>query len=466
MSMRDLFPGYYQRSEEELSRLWRDGIFVVDTNMLLNVYRYSPETRERYLETLSRLKPRLWIPYQVAYEYQDKRTTVIREQAKAYENVIQLLDTTLQKLKSSLDPYKRRHVSIDPVQLTEEITKAVIESRTNVQRAKNLHPDLKESDPLREKIEELFKEKDKIGVPYSKEKLADLYRQAELRFERHIPPGWEDEGKKDYIKRYGDVILWFQLIDHARIQKRPIIFITDDVKQDWWLSGEEAQGPIRPRPELVQEMYLEANVLFHMYQGYEFMAQAQHFLQLEAKPEIIEEIKEVGQQESSEILGTRLTISDLRGEAFQAEQATFRWLRETFPPQIEILGNRMKSPDFVIRWLDGTRIGVEVKLFRNFLFQNAMRSILEGFGLLNMKRVREEIDKLVIVFIYKTKMDTEKVVKIIQERIELPIDIIIVVAYLEADDRLNVVSTFQQFDQETEWNAALSQFYRHDEEFS
>jgi PIN like domain len=97
MSMHDLFPGYNERTQEELSRLWKEGIFVVDTNMLLNVYRYSPETRDRYLETLSRLKSRLWIPYQVAYEYQDRRAVVIREQVKAYENVVQLLDTTLTK---------------------------------------------------------------------------------------------------------------------------------------------------------------------------------------------------------------------------------------------------------------------------------------------------------------------------------------------------------------------------------
>jgi hypothetical protein len=200
MSLHDLFPGYNERTQEELSRLWKEGIFVVDTNMLLNVYRYSPETRERYLETLSRLKSRLWIPYQVAYEYQDRRAVVIREQVKAYENVIQLLDTTLQKLKSSLDPYKRRHVFIDPVKLTEEITIAVTTARSTVQKAKSAHPDLKESDPLREKVEELFQEKDKIGPPYTKEKLEELYRQAELRFERHVPPGWEDESKRDYAK--------------------------------------------------------------------------------------------------------------------------------------------------------------------------------------------------------------------------------------------------------------------------
>lgn len=75
--MRDLFPGFYKSTEQEISTLWQEGIFVFDTNMLLHVYRYSPETRERFFETLSQLKDRLWIPYQAANEYQDKRIMVV-----------------------------------------------------------------------------------------------------------------------------------------------------------------------------------------------------------------------------------------------------------------------------------------------------------------------------------------------------------------------------------------------------
>ena len=63
--MRDLFPGFYTRTKEELSKLWGEGIFVFDTNMLLNVYRYKQKTRARYIEILDLLKQRdqLWIPY-------------------------------------------------------------------------------------------------------------------------------------------------------------------------------------------------------------------------------------------------------------------------------------------------------------------------------------------------------------------------------------------------------------------
>lgn len=311
--MRGLFPGFYERTEEELSMLWGKATFVFDTNMLLHVYRYSPDTRERFFETLSRLKERIWIPYQVAYEYQDRRVAVISEQIRAYDVVAKLLDTVQQSLRRGLEPYKRRHAFIDPVKLTEEITKAVSDAKSSVQKAKSEHPKYKEADPLRERIDELLN--GSVGRPYTKDELEEKYQEAELRLERQIPPGLEDADKK-CLKKYGDVILWFQLIDYACAQKQPIIFITDDVKKDWWLTGEESQGPIRPRPELVQEIYAEANVPFYMYQGYSFMEKAQQFLKLEEKPEVIEEIKEVRQQDEEDYQRQQVEVTPKQTQFF------------------------------------------------------------------------------------------------------------------------------------------------------
>jgi predicted nucleic acid-binding protein len=104
--MRDLFPGFYDPTEQEITKIWQDGIFVFDANILLNIYRYSHDTRERFFETLSQLKERIWIPYQAAYEYQYSRTTVISEQVKAYDVVAKLLDAVLQSLRNGLEPFK------------------------------------------------------------------------------------------------------------------------------------------------------------------------------------------------------------------------------------------------------------------------------------------------------------------------------------------------------------------------
>jgi hypothetical protein len=62
--MRNIFPGYYRPTDEEFYKMWQECIFVFDANVLLNLYRYSPDTRDELLDVLERLKDRIWIPHQ------------------------------------------------------------------------------------------------------------------------------------------------------------------------------------------------------------------------------------------------------------------------------------------------------------------------------------------------------------------------------------------------------------------
>lgn len=50
-------------------KVWKDGIIVFDTNVLLNLYRYSEEARDELLELMKSFQKRLWMPYQVGLEF-------------------------------------------------------------------------------------------------------------------------------------------------------------------------------------------------------------------------------------------------------------------------------------------------------------------------------------------------------------------------------------------------------------
>src|SRR5450755_3086885 len=169
--MRNLFPGFYKRSEEELSKIWQEGIFVFDTNMLLNIYRYTQKTRARYLEILDLLKQRnqLWIPYQVAYEYQDRRMNVIQGQLKAYTEVTTILQTTAQKLEGSLDTYQNKHEFIHAEKIIEEVNNVIRKAKATVTQSKakdkREYEALKKHDNLLENLEELFQ--DNVGSAYT-----------------------------------------------------------------------------------------------------------------------------------------------------------------------------------------------------------------------------------------------------------------------------------------------------------
>ena len=299
--MRNQFTGYYRPSEEQFAQMWKECIFAFDANTLLNVYRYTAETRESFFNIIQRLKERIWLPYQAAYEYHENRLEVISEQLKLYDEIETELNQAVQRLKNLLAKY-RRHPLIDIKQLTQAAEVAFQDIRSTLAEARSKHPDFLGSDELRERISQLFD--GKVGQPYPYEELEKKHKEAELRLNRRIPPGYKDSEKAD-IKKYGDVIIWLQLLDYARLQNKPLLFITDNRKEDWWLLHKGRT--IGPRPELVQEMRAKANVTFYMYQTDQFIGYAQKFLDLQDQQRAIEEVKEVRrQQEDQRVLNERI----------------------------------------------------------------------------------------------------------------------------------------------------------------
>jgi hypothetical protein len=132
----------------------------------------------------------------------------------------------------------------------------------------------------------------KIGEKYSEEKVAEIWTLGKDRYDKCIPPGFRDADKSEE-ERYGDLILWFQLIDKSKSTQKPIILVTDDTKDDWWW---EFQGKtIGPRKELLIEMQNEASTLFYMYNTDRFVEEAQKYLSRATNPKVIDEIRHIRQ---------------------------------------------------------------------------------------------------------------------------------------------------------------------------
>lgn len=87
--MKGLFPQFAPRDSIDYKTIWDRATFVFDANVLLNLYRYQPDTRQAILDTLKKLKSRIWIPYQAAIEFQRNRLSVIlpskSRDSKTYE---------------------------------------------------------------------------------------------------------------------------------------------------------------------------------------------------------------------------------------------------------------------------------------------------------------------------------------------------------------------------------------------
>ena len=286
--MKDLFKGYYRPTEKEFQDLWNNSHFVFDANILLNIYRYSKQTRNLFIKILKKFEDRIWLPYQAAYEFHERRLGVIKQQREAYEKI----DNSFDKLKKDMENNFSRHPYIKIENITSRIERLRKTINRDLNRIKQEHPDWLDKDSLLNSITDLFAEK--VGKDYPLNRYNEIIKEGESRYNEKIPPGFKDD-KKEGAKKYGDLILWFQIIDKAKSDSKPIIFITDDSKKDWW--KEFGRNIIGPQPALINEIKSKANVDFYIYKGDRFIELAQEHLEEEVDKDAIEEIKKVREEE-------------------------------------------------------------------------------------------------------------------------------------------------------------------------
>lgn len=307
--MRKTFQGYYRPSEKEFEQLWARCLFVPDANVLLNLYRYSDKTTDKLLQILSKLGSRLWVPHQAAFEYQKNRLAVISAQRDAYKKIEHLLEESSRRLESELNEF-RRHPLIDADGLLRQIAGSYEEQKRMLAGIKQNHPDLIAEDTVRRKLTTLLD--GKIGSAFQDERLKEVLHEADGRYAKSIPPGYKDQKTKDGDRAYGDVVLWYQIIEKATKEKKPIILITDDSKEDWWWKHEgKALGP---RPELVEEMHSRAGVGFYMYASDQFMQYASRFLKEQIDQKAIDEVREVRHQNEDRARRHALSLLAARDE--------------------------------------------------------------------------------------------------------------------------------------------------------
>jgi hypothetical protein len=294
--MRDQFRGYFQLSDEDLTGLWANAVFVLDANVLLNLYRLSAKASNEVLRVLEQTQGRIWLPHQAAWEYHRQRAAEIKKQADVYKHLITKLEAANQTILESLKP---SHPVLKDSGLTEKVKDLFSGLKKDVEQLRAQHPTLADSDPYRDTLVKLFG--DRVGAPYAADRLRDIFIEGQERYDNHIPPGYKDADKRDRW-RFGDLVMWFQIMDYAKSVRKPIIFLTDDAKEDWW---DRESGQLHP--ELVDEMWRMAGVTVYGYRSSDFVTEAQARLAVNVQDveEIAEEIREVSEEREAEEAAVR-----------------------------------------------------------------------------------------------------------------------------------------------------------------
>jgi hypothetical protein len=363
MTIKEMFRHHHRPTDAEKADLWESCIFAFDTNVLLNVYRYADATREDLFRVMKALNERLWIPHQVALEFYTRRLEVIQAQRAKFDEVLAALDGAVAGLKAGAF---RKSAFLGLEEVEKLVKPGVEEAKQWLEKLRHTHPDLIHDDPYLETLAEIIG--DGVGSPYDPEQLVKHYTDAQSRIAAKCPPGFADH-KKPEPERYGDVIIWFQVLDHAVEKKRPIIFVTDDDKDDWWhvINGQK----LGPRPELRAEMWRRAQVEFMIYNPASLLERAGAELKLEVADSSIDDAKETAQalqqtsreelqaqDQASMIRRSRHSGRFLRALGHSVTQSVIEWLlRNTPDAHIERVAAR---PFDLIMVTGAIRIGFNV----------------------------------------------------------------------------------------------------------
>ncbi|MDF7811392.1 PIN domain-containing protein [Hymenobacter sp. YC55] len=280
-----------QPSTEELAELWDDCIFTFDTNILLNFYRYKTETTNNFFEILAKLKEKSCMAHQAIEEYLGRRLDVISEQGKTYSDFISDLQNVIEQPLTN----SRRHPYISH-ELLDEFLKSVSSVKAELTDRNQKYSKRLTDDEILSRIINLFEEK--VGEPFSDTKLIDHYKEADKRYKDKIPPGFEDI-KKEGNRKYGDYILWLQIIDISLASGKNIVFVSDDEKKDWILSHKGKK--IGLLPELRKEFNILTGKKIHIYNASQFLDFAGKTLGTQVPEEAIKDVKSF-QTESRPIL--------------------------------------------------------------------------------------------------------------------------------------------------------------------
>lgn len=278
--MRELFPGFFVPTDGEFKRLWADATFAFDANVLLGLYRVTTQTQQAFFDVVQKLNGRIFLPHQSAFEYLRHRLTTITARSRANE----ALKEQANKFATGFESHQREYPSSMATDCAEAAKRAATQISKIVDNTSKGQPDLLQTDTVLAELNTIFS--GKTGKPYDQAKLDAIFKEGRVRYASKIPPGYKDDAKEEPTK-FGDLIIWFQLVDYACSSKTPIIFISGDAKEDWWWKHEG--NTIGPRWELGQEMHEKAGVRFYMYTTPRFLDYAQQ--SLDVKPEPTEKAK-------------------------------------------------------------------------------------------------------------------------------------------------------------------------------
>lgn len=307
----DGFESYRVLGGEQIREALGGAIVALDTNVLLNLYRYNEQTVEDILAVLGAAQKRLFVPHQVAREFWRNRQGVLAvlgnasRDAKAAlrKNASSTSDAVERWAKSTALPSHQLaalQAEVDAffAQLADKVSGGPVHARPQSPTA---------DDDLLTKLLELFN--GAVGDPLDEAAWTAAVAEGQRRVEESEPPGYMDKAKLESDLpegASGDYLVWHQLVLEGTAQRCDLVLVTADTKEDWWNRGDHG-APVGPRRELIEEYLQATGARVFLLEPVDLIRHSTA-LGVETRPESVRDIEQVRDEGSVRSSWTREAV--------------------------------------------------------------------------------------------------------------------------------------------------------------
>ncbi|RRJ24517.1 hypothetical protein EHV10_12070 [Lachnoanaerobaculum gingivalis] len=252
----------YNEFEKKLKA--KDTMIILDTNVILDLARYSIYTSKNIMGIFYKCSDLIWIPNQVIMEYNKNKYQVFGNLKKKYSNfekdLKKIIDDSKEKFRKifkNSERYSYHGREKYASNILKKLDEAIVEIESYKDFAGVEYEDYSIEKDIEKFVDDL-KNKNQVGCKIGFIEKMEIIKEGDLRYKYSLPPGFEDD-KKDGIEKFGDLFVWKEILKLPSLKKvNNVIFITNDEKDDWWDKEElgkveETKILLNLRSELYEE---------------------------------------------------------------------------------------------------------------------------------------------------------------------------------------------------------------------
>ncbi|MFC3964994.1 PIN-like domain-containing protein [Nocardia jiangsuensis] len=248
------FAGFKIPTSDDYDRALREAVVAVDANVLLDLYRFRPQTSQDLIRIFTSFGDRLIVPHQALREFWRHRQRSKTSLAAATKAATEAVTGAERSLGNALSVWAKA-VGVRSDELA-AITGRVREFTGSLcaeleTALEGSHP-ARADDPILAQLEALLD--GRVTAPLDEDEWKTCVEEGHRRIEEEIPPGYKDADKQggDLPEGgAGDYLVWYQATRHGQQEGLDLVLITRDEKEDWWWRHQSEF--LGPRPELTLE---------------------------------------------------------------------------------------------------------------------------------------------------------------------------------------------------------------------